>query len=79
MSEQDEDESSIAFPSTGDPNEYDRLAKRYKLQDERMKKNICPNGCGQMSFIDLHNRKCPVCGFHGWQNTPIQMPDEKIQ
>lgn len=73
------DEQDFAFPSTGDPDEDERIAHRFRLHEERMKKNICPNGCGQMNFIDLNNRKCPVCGFHGWQSTPIKMPDEKVQ
>lgn len=57
--------SEIAFPSTGDPQQDAELLDRYELHDRRMKQNICPNGCGQMTITDAFNRDCPTCGFHG--------------
>ena len=72
-------ERNFAFASSGDPEEDERIAQRIELNNSRMEQNICPNGCGPMTFIDLHNRECPVCHFHGWQNTPIKMPNERIQ
>lgn len=61
----------IAIPTSGDAEKDQRDIEAFELHQERMDKNICPNGCAEMIFDDPHNRHCPVCNFHGWQNTPI--------
>lgn len=61
----------MAMISTGNPEEDARQIASAELSAERMDKNICPNGCGPMELLDAHNRRCPLCNFHGWQNTPI--------
>lgn len=52
-------------------------AKRSLLSAARMDDGICPNGCARMIRYEPHDnftRTCPVCGFVGWQNTPIDFP-----
>lgn len=61
----------IAFPSTGDPAKDQELLDRYMLHDDRLSRNICPNGCGPMTASSPHDRDCPKCGFHFWSNVPI--------
>lgn len=62
---------NIAIESTGDPvRDAEELAAAQRHRS-RMDANICPNGCGQLDYEDLHTRRCKACGFIGWQNTPL--------
>jgi hypothetical protein len=63
----------IAFPSTGDAAEDQKIADNFHLHSARMAENICPNGCGQMNWIDPHNRTCPSCGFAGFSTRAYDM------
>ena len=65
--------AEFAFPSTGDAASDEEFAARFILHSQRMEKNICPNGCGQMNWIDAHNRECRTCGFQGFSTKPFDM------
>jgi hypothetical protein len=61
----------IAIPSTGNPDEDRKQLASAELYQQRMDANVCPNGCGPMSWDDdPHTRHCSICGFVGWCNTP---------
>ena len=66
--------SEIHFPSSGDAEKDAETARQIDIHEDRMERNICPNGCGPMVLSDAHNRDCPKCGFHQWCNTPIETP-----
>jgi hypothetical protein len=65
--------SDVAFVSTGDPGEDAKIAADFELHSARMDKNICPNGCGPMTWVTPHHRTCPECRFEGWSNVPFDM------
>lgn len=69
--------SDIAIVSSGDPEKDRKELASAELHRARMDQNICPNGCGYMKIDDPHTRRCEVCGFVGWQNTPINLIDNK--
>lgn len=61
----------IAMQSTGDPERDALTIRKAELEAARMDAGACPNGCGPLRRIDDHNRECPACHFHGWQNVPL--------
>ncbi len=63
----------IAFVSTGNATEDQKIADNYRQSSARMAKNICPNGCGDMIWDDPHNRHCPWCEFAGFSTKPYDM------
>jgi hypothetical protein len=62
--------SSIAFVSTGDPAEDQKLAEDLDLRDRRIAEGMCVNGCGPMNRTDAdgYSAQCPVCYFVGQAN-----------
>ena len=66
-------EGEFSFPSTGDAERDEDIARQFVLHSERMQMNVCPNGCGQMTWIDAHNRECTGCGFQGFSTKPFDM------
>ena len=65
--------SDFSFVSSGNPEEDDAQMQRFLLHTARMEANICPNGCGPMTFLDPHNRECPACRFAGFSTVPFDM------
>ena len=63
----------ISFPTTGNLDDDEMIAERFEQHSERMRKNICPNGCGAMTWDDPHNRHCAKCGFAGFSTVPWDM------
>jgi len=64
---------NFAFPTTGDSEKDDEIARGFKLRQSRMNNNVCPNGCAQMKWIDAYNRECGICGFSGFSTKPFDM------
>jgi hypothetical protein len=62
--------SRMAIPSSGDDAKDQQELLAAALHQARMEENICPNGCGPMTWDDPQNRHCEVCHFHGWCNVP---------
>jgi hypothetical protein len=62
--------SEYSMPTTGNEDEDRRRLERFALHTERMQKNICPNGCEEMTWDDPHNRHCEKCGFAGFSTEP---------
>ncbi len=65
--------SGLMFPSSGDPEQDELMAERIRLREDRLSRNICPNGCGPMEFLSLCNRECTECGFSQFTSTPIEL------
>jgi hypothetical protein len=57
---------NIAVVSSGDPEKDRAEIMQAALHQSRMDENVCPNGCGQMIFLDPYTRKCEACGFVGF-------------
>ncbi len=66
---------NIAIESSGDPEKDREIIEAFIKHRERMEDGVCPNGCARLVRIDDHTRECPVCHFHGWQNTPLPPED----
>lgn len=63
--------SKLAVPSSGDDAADQAALMDAALHQARMDENVCPNGCGQMTWDDPHTRHCEVCKFVGWCNVPF--------
>lgn len=63
----------FSFISSRDADEDESIAFQCRLYDARLEANICPNGCGSMTFHDPYNRMCPACGFVQTSNIPFDM------
>ena len=64
---------NYAVVSTGNSEADEQTIERFVFRNNRMKKNICPNGCGQMHWRDAYNRTCATCGFEGFSNVAFDM------
>jgi len=62
--------SRMAIPSSGDDAKDQQELLAAALHQARMEENICPNGCGPMTWDDPNTRHCPACNFQGWCNVP---------
>ncbi|HEY6331705.1 MAG TPA: hypothetical protein VI756_20430 [Blastocatellia bacterium] len=60
----------LAIPSSGDPVKDQQELEAAHKHEQRVRRGICPNGCGPMVWRDHHNRECRKCGFNGWVNVP---------
>ena len=69
----------FAFLSTGDAEKGARITSGFQLNEQQMRLNICPNGCGPMNWLDAHNRHCPTCNFHGFSTKPFDAGSETPQ
>ena len=72
-------DDKFAFVSTGDTEKDAKIASDFQLHEQRMRVNICPNGCGPMDWQDAHNRTCPVCHFQGFSTRPFDSGSESTQ
>lgn len=55
---------SFSFPSSGDPEEDERIAASYRRHEARLSEGMCPNGCPPPLVIDSETeRHRPDCGF----------------
>lgn len=70
--------TDISFPSTGNADEDDEIARRIILTSERLKNNVCANGCMGMVWIDPYNRECLKCGFKAFSSKPYDIDTGSI-
>ena len=68
MKNLEERASQIAIISSGNSEKDQAEIMQAALHQSRMGENVCPNGCQQMIFLDVHTRKCEACGFVGFSN-----------
>lgn len=62
--------TDVSFPSTGDPDQDDAITRQINITTERLRNNVCANGCSTMVWIDPYNRECLKCGFTAFSSKP---------
>lgn len=53
----------IGTPSTGDPEEDERILRGFMNTDELISKGMCANGCGPLDRMNAWTKRCQHCGF----------------